>query len=134
VLRAELEADRDAARLLAHHVGEAAVVVEGLPVGETAGRDRGGALGQAPHLGDASHHLVAREVTAGAGLGALTALEVEGLHLLQQVEAPAEAGGGELVEVAAVLGLLLREHPALAGADPGAAELGTARECRLRLG
>ena len=83
VLGRQLEADRDAARSLAHLVGEAPEVVDRVPVGEAGRRDRRRALGQAAHLGDAADHLVAGQVAAGAGLGALAALEVEGLHLGQ---------------------------------------------------
>ena len=54
VLGRELGADRDAARALAHLVGEAAEVVDAVPVGERRRRHRRGALGQPAHLGDAA--------------------------------------------------------------------------------
>ena len=47
VLRRELGADRDAVRSLAHLVGEAAEVVDAVPVGERRRRDRRRAFGQA---------------------------------------------------------------------------------------
>ena len=46
VLGRQLGADRDAVRSLAHLVGEAAEVVDAVPVGERRRRDRGRALGQ----------------------------------------------------------------------------------------
>ena len=72
-------------------------------------------------------------MAAGAGLGALAALEVEGLALLHLVHGVAEAGRGQLVQVAGVGGLLLRQHAALAGADAGAGHLGTHGQGHLGL-
>jgi hypothetical protein len=71
-------------------------------------------------------------VTSGAGLGPLTALEVEGLHLGQRVPRPAEAGRCQLVEVPTRLGLFLGQHAALAGADRGADQLGSSGQSGLR--
>ena len=67
------------------------------------------------------------------GLGPLPALEVERLHLLEVVERPAEASRRQLVEVAAVVGLLLGQHAALARADARAGQLGALRQRRLGL-
>jgi len=72
-------------------------------------------------------------VPARAGLGALPALEVEGLHLLDQLHAEAEARRRQLVEVAGVLGLLVGQHAALARADAGAGPLGAAGQRHLGL-
>jgi hypothetical protein len=83
--------------------------------------------------GDLALDLGPGQVAAGAGLGPLPALEVEGLHAGDLVEAPAEARRGVLVEVARALGLLLGEHAALAGGDAGAGLLGAAGEGDLRL-
>ena len=49
---------------------------------------------------------------------------------VEHVDVPAEPGRRQLVEVAAVLGLLLGQHAALAGADAGARELGAAGRAR----
>ena len=65
------------------------------------------------------------EVTAGSGLGPLAELEVEGLGEGHLVHREPEATRRQLVEVATVRGLLLGEHPTLAGADPGAGRVGT---------
>src|SRR5690554_7615811 len=81
---AELEAHGNAAGDLAHAIGEVAEVRHAVQVLEGGRRDRGLALLEAAHLGDLARHLVARQVAAGAGLGPLTALEVEGLHLLEK--------------------------------------------------
>ena len=84
VLGRQLEADRDAAGRLAHLVGEVAEVARRVvQSGKRAGEIAGSPVGQAAHLGDLARHLVARQVAAGAGLGALAALEVEGLDLLR---------------------------------------------------
>ena len=77
VLRRELHPHRDPARRLPHLVGEAAEVVLVAEVFERRRRDGGGARFQAPHLGDASLHLAAGKVPAGARLGPLAELEVE---------------------------------------------------------
>ena len=87
------------------------------PVGEPGRRDRRRALRQPADLGDPADDLAAGQVAAGAGLRALAQLEVQRLHLVQARLVPAEPAGRELVEVAGALGLLLRQHPALARAD-----------------
>ena len=92
--------------------------------GTVAGDTAGVPSGRPAHLGDPAAHLGAGQVSAGAGLGALTELEVEGLHLVEQRLAPAEPRRRQLVEVARVLGLLLGQHAALARADAGAGLLG----------
>ncbi len=64
-------------------------------------------------------------MAAGAGLRALAALEVEGLHFFQQFLLVAKFGAGQLVEIPGILLLLLRQHAALAGTDAGARHFGT---------
>ena len=113
---------------LANLVGEVPHLAPVRPVREARRRDRGRALRQPAHLGDLARHLVPRQMPPGAGLGALAALEVEGLHGLQLVPGEAETARGILVEVAAAGLLLLRQHAALAGADAGAGKLGAPRE------
>ena len=76
---------------------------------------------------------MAGQVASGSRLGTLPALEVEGLHLLQEFHLEAETPRGQLVEVATVLGLLLREHAALARADPRSRRFGALGQRRLRL-
>ena len=56
-------------------------------------------------------------MTARAGLGALTELEVERSDVSDLVEAPTEHPAGEFVEVTRILGLFLGQHAALSGAD-----------------
>ena len=109
------------------------VVGGGAQIGERRRRHGGRALGQPPDLGDATDDLGAGQMATGAGLGTLAELEVERLHVADLLERPSEAGRRELVEVAAVLGVLLGEHPALARADAGAGTLGAPGERHLRL-
>ena len=61
-------------------------------------------------------------------LAAWPPLKWKACTLQHLVPGEAEAGRGELVEVAAVRGLLLGQHAAFARADAGAGELGAARE------
>ncbi len=132
VLRRQLHADRDPAAALAHLVGEAAEVVDAVPIGERRGRNGGRALGQPAHLGDPALHLRTGQVPARPRLGALAELEVEGLDLREHVPAPAEARRRELVEVARVLALFFGQHAALARADARSRELRSACEGGLR--
>ena len=72
-------------------------------------------------------------MAAGAGLGALPELEVEGLDVPDLVDRPAEPTGRQFVEVPRVLLLLLGQHAALTGTDPRAGPLSAERESCLRL-
>ncbi len=71
-------------------------------------------------------------MTPGTRLGTLAALEVEGLHSLNQFDVPAESGGCELIEIARIGGLFFRQHAALAGTDTGTRKFRTGRERHLR--
>ena len=103
--------------------------------GKRAGEIAACAHLQAAHRGDlAALTLRPRQVAAGAGLGALAALEVKGLRRLDLVPAEAEARRGQLVEVARVGLLLLGQHAAFARADAGAGQLGAARQRHLGRG
>ena len=134
VLGRHLHPDRDPAGTLPDPVHESAGVEQRRPVGEAGRGDRRRALRQAADLGDPPDDLVSGEMAAGAGLRALAELEVQCLHPVQAGLVPAETARGQLVEVAGALGLLLGEHPALAGADRRARPLGAAPECGLGLG
>ena len=114
VLGAELEPDRDTARALADLVGELGEVGGGVEIGERRGADRGRARLELPDLGDLALHLLPRQMPASAGLGPLPALEVERLHAFDLLQAPAELGRRQLIEVAGVGCVLLGQHAALA--------------------
>ena len=108
---------------LSHLCGEVAKLIERGPIGEPGGRDRSRALRKAPHLGDLAGHLGSGQMAAGAGFGALSALEVKCLHLLKMLEIPPETGGGKFIEVSLVVLLLFGKHAAFAGTDSGAGQL-----------
>ena len=91
------------------------------------------ALRNVAHLGNLASVLVAWQVSAGTGLGALATLEVECLHFLQQLFFVAKLGAGQLIEVTGVFLLLLRQHSAFAGTDTGTRELGPPGQGNLRL-
>src|SRR3954454_10474475 len=79
VLGRQLEADGDTRRPLANLVRELPEVVDRAPIGEPRRRNGRCPLRQPADLGDPPHHLRAGQVTTGAGLGPLAALEVESL-------------------------------------------------------
>ena len=88
---------------------------------------------EAAHLGDFADHLAAGKVSAGAGLGALSSLEVKGLRPARLVHGPPEPGRRQLVEIARVVLLFLRQHAALARADAGPRHLGSLGQRHLGL-
>jgi hypothetical protein len=77
--------------------------------------------------------LLAGQVPAGAGLGTLPRLEVEGLDAPHLVDVPPEAPRRQLVEVPRVGRVLLGQHAPLAGADARARHLGALGQRLLRL-
>src|SRR5690606_23697948 len=80
-----------------------------------------------------SPHFGPREMAPGARLGALAALEVKRLHPWKKRLLVSKLGRRELVEVAAILGLLVRQHSTFTRADPRSCELCTLGESDLGL-
>ena len=74
-----------------------------------------------------------RQMSAGAGLGALAALEVKCLHPGQEFLFVAEPGAGQLIEVARVGRLLFGQHAAFTGTDARAGQFGPFRQGNLGL-
>ena len=98
-----------------------------------AKRRKSSTLREVAYLGDAPDNFRAGQVTTGSGLRALAELEVERLHLLEHIPRPSEARRRELIEVARVLGLLLRQHATFTRTDPRTRELRAPRQRGLRL-
>lgn len=119
VLSGEFEPDRNAAGDRSHMIPESGEIGRGREVGETGWRNGVGAGGKAMPVGDFVGDLGARQMSPGAGLGAWTAFEVEGLGAGDLVVGVAEFGAGKFVEVAGVGGLFFGEHAAFARADAG---------------
>ena len=109
-------------------------VEQGRPVGEPGRRDGRRALRQAAHLGDPAR----RPCCPGRWppvpvFAPWPSLRCSACTRSRHVLVPAEPARRQLVEVARALGLLLGQHPALAGADRGARALGAAGERGLGL-
>ena len=117
----------ESSRTSSAKVAESASVVQS---GNATGRSRRDPPAGRADRGDLADDLVARQVTAGAGLGALAALEVKRLDRAacprksRSAPRPARRSSG-------VRGLLLGQHAALARADAGAGQLGAAGQRRF---
>ena len=120
MLGGQLGPNGNAAACFSHRCCDLAVVLQGGQVGERRRGYRWFAFVQAADLGDSAGDLVARQMASGAGLRALAELEVEGLHLGDLVDVPAEPPRGQFVEVPTVGLLLLGQHATLARTDSGA--------------
>ena len=133
VVGGELESDRDAARAFPDLVSEPSEVADRSRRVERRRRNRVLTRLEPPGFGDPLGDFGCRKMPPGAGLRALTALEVERLHVRQQVPAPAELSRRQLVQIAAVRSSLLSERTAFSGADSGTGELSALSERNLGL-
>ena len=84
VLGGQFETNRYAATALAHAIGELAIVVRRVQIAKGRRRHCVFPLLELANLGDLALDLAARQMPAGAGLGALAGLEMKGLDLLRK--------------------------------------------------
>ena len=103
-------------------VDELGEVLDGVDVVVRRGRDEADAGGGVPGPGDPRVDLVAGQLAALAGLGALGHLDLEVVGVGQVVGGDAEAAGGDLLDRGAALGVVqpFRVLAALAGVGLGA--------------
>jgi len=133
VVRGELEADRNTAGPFPDRIGKAREIGRRFQILDHRRRHRILARLDPAHLGNLRGDLGTGKYPADTGLRALATLEVKGLDLVEQILGVAVARWPQLEEVARVLRLFLRQHPALSRTDPGTGLLGAPRECDLGL-
>ena len=107
MLRAEFESDRNPAANFADTVAEVSEIRDAAEIGEGRRGHGGFAGGDAADLGDTSDGFIPGQVSAGTGLGALSAFEMEGLNASQEGLLKSEFGGSKFIEITAVGFLLI---------------------------
>jgi hypothetical protein len=95
----DLKTYRDATCFSPYSVCKIFKVIRSAQIGKGSRTDGRRSFFQSPHLGDFTHHFIARQMSPGAGFRPLSTFEMESLYLFEFVPAKAKLCRSQLVKI-----------------------------------